>query len=35
MKILFHVGVGNLDRPHRWGFVNSNFSTLARTFESL
>jgi hypothetical protein len=35
MKILFHVGVGNLDRPHRWGFVNTNFSNLARTFEKL
>ena len=35
MKILFHVGVGNIDRPHRWGFVNSNFSNLARTFEKL
>ena len=35
MRILFHVGVGNLDRPHRWGFVNTNFSNLARTFERL
>ena len=35
MKILFHVGVGNTDRPHRWGFVNNNFSNLARSFERL
>lgn len=35
MKILFHVGVGNTDRPERWKFVNGLFSDLARTFESL
>ena len=35
MKILFHVGVGNTDRPYRWGFVNSNFSNLARSLEKL
>ena len=35
MRILFHAGVGNTDRPHRWGFVNGIFSDLARSFESL
>jgi hypothetical protein len=35
MRILFHVGVGNTDRPHRWSFVNGLFSGLARSFESL
>lgn len=35
MRILFHVGVGNLDRPFRWQFVNQIFSDLARTLESL
>ena len=35
MKILFHVGVGNLDRPYRWQFVNGLFSQLAVTFERL
>ena len=35
MKVLFHVGVGNTDRPHRWGFVNRIFSDLARSLESL
>jgi hypothetical protein len=35
MKILFHVGVGNLDRPYRWSFINGLYSNLAKTFESL
>lgn len=35
MRILFHVGVGNKDRPERWSFVNGLFSDLARTFENL
>jgi hypothetical protein len=35
MKILFHVGVGNSDRPQRWKFVNTLFSNLARTLEDL
>lgn len=35
MRILFHVGVGNKDRPQRWSFVNKLFSNLARTFEKL
>lgn len=35
MKILFHVGVGNNDRPSRWSFVNKLFSDLARSFEAL
>lgn len=35
MKILLHVGVGNLDRPSRWQFINELFSDLARTFEVL
>jgi hypothetical protein len=35
MKILFHVGVGNTDRPFRWSFVNGLFSNLARTLENL
>lgn len=35
MKILFHVGVGNKDRPQRWGFVNGLFSDLARSLEKL
>jgi hypothetical protein len=35
MRILFHVGVGNLDRPYRWSFINSLFSNLARTLNSL
>ena len=35
MKILFHCGVGNKDRPHRWKFVAGLYSDLARMFESL
>lgn len=35
MKILFHVGVGNLDRPNRWQFVNVLFSNLANTMTKL
>jgi len=35
MRILFHVGVGNTDRPNRWGFVNGIFSDLARGFDKL
>lgn len=35
MKILFHVGVGNLDRPYRWYFVNGLYSKLAMTLEEL
>jgi hypothetical protein len=35
MKILFHVGVGNTDRPYRWSFINELYSNLARTFETL
>jgi len=35
MRILFHVGVGNLDRPYRWQFINMLFSNLARTLEKL
>lgn len=35
MKILFHVGVGNTDRPARWDFINGLYSDLARTLEKL
>jgi hypothetical protein len=35
MKILFHVAVGNVDRPERWKGVNKIFSDLATTFELL
>lgn len=35
MKILFHVAVGNTDRPRRWNFVNGLFSDLATSLEAL
>ena len=35
MKILFHVGCGNIDRPSRWWGVCVHFSNLARAFEAL
>lgn len=35
MRILFHVGVGNEDRPKRWSGVNCILSNLARSLESL
>lgn len=35
MKILFHVGSGNTDRPERWWGVCVHFSNLARSFEAL
>jgi hypothetical protein len=35
MKILFHVGVGNSDRPKRWSGVNQILSRLAKSFDAL
>jgi hypothetical protein len=35
MKILFHVGVGNTDRPERWQAICMFFTKLARVFEKL
>lgn len=35
MNILFHVGVGNHDRPNRWWGVCVIFSNLARSMEAL
>tara|TARA_Y100000389_G_scaffold40527_1_gene35087 strand:- start:1792 stop:2700 length:909 start_codon:yes stop_codon:yes gene_type:complete len=35
MKILFHVGVGNTDRPKRWSGVNYILSKLAKSLEDL
>lgn len=35
MKILFHVGVGNKDRPERWWGVCVILSNLARSMEAL
>lgn len=35
MKILFHVGVGNHDRPERWWGVCVILSNLARSMEAL
>lgn len=34
MNILFHVGVGNTDRPDRWTSICVFYSKLARVFES-
>ena len=35
VKILFHVGVGNLNKPERWNFVCDRFSTIARTLDKI
>lgn len=35
MNILFHVGVGNTDRPERWHAICMFYSKLARVFEQL
>lgn len=35
MNFLFHVGVGNKDRPERWEGVCHNFSNLANSLEKL
>lgn len=35
MNILFHVGVGNTDRPSRWNAICMFYSKLATTFEKL
>lgn len=35
MNILFHVGVGNTDRPQRWDAICMFFSKLANVFEHL
>jgi hypothetical protein len=35
LKILFHVGAGNLDRPNRWGTPGLLFSKLATVLEGL
>lgn len=35
MNILFHCGVGNTDRPARWGAICTFFSNLARSLHTL
>lgn len=35
MNILFHVGVGNTDRPERWDSICMFFTKIARSFETL
>ena len=35
MKILFHVAVGNTDRPSRWQAIGRFYTDLAESFETL
>ncbi len=35
MKILFHVGVGNTDRPERWTAIGGFFNDLGSSLEAL
>ena len=35
MNFLFHIGVGNLDRPYRWKDIGEHLTNLANSLESL
>jgi hypothetical protein len=35
MNFLFHIGVGNLDRPYRWKDIGEHLTNLANSLETL